>query len=75
MKENVSGKKVVYADAISGVIGGQHFHIHVMKDPNYTMRFMVTYGTLDRSGNEIKHHFNGDMVRFKYQDIVRNHYT
>ena len=45
MKENVSGKKVVYADAISGVIGGQHFHIHVMKDPNYTMMFMVTYGT------------------------------
>ena len=53
------GKEVGYADAISGVIDGQHFHITRMKEPDYTMILMTTYGTLEISGNDIKWRING----------------
>ena len=75
VKEQFSGKEVGYDDAISRVIYGQKFHMHGMKEPYYTMMLMTTYGTLNRTGNERKKHFNGETVRFKYPDIVQNHYT
>ena len=53
-KEHFYGKEVGYADEISGIIDDQNFHIHRMKDTDYTMMLMTTYGTLERSGSEIK---------------------
>ena len=52
MQGPFSGMEVGYADAISGVIDGQHFHTHGMKEPYYTMMFMTTYGTMERSDKE-----------------------
>ena len=64
-----------YDDAIYGVIGIQHFHINATKETYYTMTFMTTYGTLERSGNKRKRRVNVDTVWFRYLDIFWNHYT
>ena len=61
-KEKFSGKEVCCADAIYGVIDGQHFHFHGMKDPDYTSILMTTYVTLDRSVNDIKWRQWGDVA-------------
>ena len=47
-----AGKELGYADTTTGVIDGQHFHIYGMKDPNYTMTLITTYGTLEISVND-----------------------
>ena len=70
-----AGKEAGYVDAIYGVIDGQHFHIYGMKDPNYTMTLITTYGTLEISVNERKWYINGDIMRFKYPGIIWNYYT
>ena len=69
-----AGKELGYADTTTGVIDGQHFNIHGKKEPYYTMMLMTTYGTLESSGNERKWRSNGETVRSKYPEIVRNHY-
>ena len=66
MKYQFSGKEVGYSDTIFGVIGGQHFHIHGTKDPDYTMMLMPTYGNLERRDNDRKWRINGETVQFKY---------
>ena len=52
VKDRFYGEEVGYADTISGVIGGQHFHIHKMKDTYYTIMLMTTYVTLERCESE-----------------------
>ena len=64
-----------YYDALSGVIGGQHFHIHGMKDPDKTMVLMIIYGILERSENEKNRRAIVDMIQFNCPDIVINQYT
>ena len=75
MKEHFSGKAVGYDDAIYGLIDGEHFYIHGMKEPDFAMVLITIYCTLGRSGNEIKWCVNGEAVQFKYPEIVQNHYT
>ena len=70
-----AGKEVGYDDAIYELICGQHFHIHGMKYPDYTMMLVTTYGTSERVVNKRKHSINGEAVEINYQDIVQNHYT
>ena len=45
MKEHFVGKEVGYVGIIYGIIDGHHFHIHGMKEPDYTTMWMTTYGT------------------------------
>ena len=59
MKEHFAGEEVGYSDAISGVIYGQHFHIHGMKDPDYTTMLMTTYCAWERNGSGRKQHVTG----------------
>ena len=66
MKDHFSGKEVGYAYFTYEVIDCQNFHISGMKDPDYTMMLMKTYGTLERSDNERKRRVNGETVWFKY---------
>ena len=48
-------------DAIKGTLDGVPFHLFRMKEPDYTMQIMATYGTLAEMGDEKKRHvmFNG----------------
>ena len=47
-------KQVGDADAIHGDLDGIPFHIFAMKEPDYMMQIMSTYGTLERKGIEKK---------------------
>ncbi len=67
------------ADAIKGTLDGEDFYIVGLKEPDYILMFMSTYGTLDRQGIEQSRQFkdavNGDQtVQFKYPEIAKNHY-
>ena len=47
-------KKAGHCDALVGMMNGVPFHVHVMKEPNYVMMLMSTYGTLTRMGETKK---------------------
>ena len=71
-------KEVGAADTIKGTMDGVTFHIHGMKEPDYIMMLMTTYGTILRMGEMKKCHYkiNGvkKMTDFQYPEIVNNHY-
>ena len=48
-------KEIGESDAIKGDLDGVPFHLYGMKEPNYTMQIMSTYGTLAAMGNEKRH--------------------
>ena len=65
-------------DAIKGSYDGVPFHIHALKEPDYVMMLMSTYGTLAQLGEIKKQHFkvNGEKVNeFQYPMVVFNHYS
>ena len=53
------------------------FHIVSMKEPDYVMMIMTTYGTLGEFGKEKRHYMvNGvkHVTMFRYPEVVHNHY-
>ena len=53
------------------------FHIVGMKEPDYVMVIMTTYGTLAEFGDEKRHYMvNGvkHVTTFRYPEVVYNHY-
>ena len=71
-------KKVGFSNAKKGVLNGVPFHLYVMKEPDYTMLIMSTYGTNGTVGEEKKRHCNKDgekkITMFVYPEVVHNHY-
>ena len=67
------------ADAICGELDGMPFHIFAMKEPDYTMQVMSTYGTLERKGIEKKRHWmeggTKHVTTYCYPEVVHNHYA
>ena len=47
-------KKVGETDAIHGELDSIPFYLYGMKEPNYMMQIMVTYGTLEEKGQAKK---------------------
>ena len=47
-------KKVVETDAIHGELDSIPFYLYGMKEPDYMMLIMATYGTLEEKGQEKK---------------------
>jgi len=75
-------KEIGYTDALPGELDGVPFHLFCMKEPDYIMSIMSTYGTTSPkdSQKETRHHYKnmqGQIVTttFKYPDIVANHYA
>ena len=70
-KEKVIGK----TEAHVGTLDDVHFEVHEMKEPEYTMMMMTTYGTLEKKG-EIKKRVDdeGLLTSFRYPEIIHNHY-
>ena len=71
-------KDVRDVNAIKGTMDGVPFHIHVMKEPDYIMMLMSTYGTTLRMGVTKRWHYTVEgvkkVVEFQYPEIVHNHY-
>jgi hypothetical protein len=62
-------------DALRGVMNGKPFHIYAMKEPDYVMQLMSTYGTLERLGDDrIRELSDRSRIAFKYPEVVYNHY-
>jgi len=76
VKAHFENKPVGATDAWEGELDGRRFHVMCMKEPDYTMMLMSTYGTLKCIG-DIKHRelASGSVVEFRYPEVVSNHYS
>ena len=76
--QHFTDKPVGSCDALKGTMDGIPFYIHAMKEPDYVMVLMSTYGTLNRMGEKKKRHYKENGVKktteFKYPENVYNHY-
>jgi hypothetical protein len=75
-------KDVGHSDAWPGEIDGVRFHIFCMKEPDYVMSLMSTYGTTSpkvdqRETNRHYRNAHGHdvMKTFQYPEVVANHYS
>ena len=64
-------------NALEGTMDGVALHVTAMKEPDYVMQLMTTYGTLNRFGVDKTRIFGAEKRRqvFKYPEVVHNHYT
>ena len=71
-------KPIGAADAIKGELDGMPFYIFGMKESDYIMQIMSTYGTLAMMGEEKHCHVmvsgTKQVLTFKYPEVVHNHY-
>ena len=72
------GKEIGELDGLQGELDGIKFHLVEMKEPDYVMMFMTTYGTLGEVGDVKKRHYLEKGVKcvktFQYPEVVHNHY-
>ena len=61
-----------------GKLDAVQFHLHCMKELDYIMSLMSTYGTMERFGKEKNCSWKEDGItktaKFKYPEVVHNHY-
>jgi len=78
IKTHCSAFEVGHADALGGTLDGIDFDVFTMREPDYTMMLMSTYGTTTRLGDEkIRCWFQGDeklVKTFQYPEVVHNHF-
>jgi len=71
-------KEVGDVDVLPGMMQGHHFFLFAMKEPNYILSIMSTYGTTERTGDEhIRAYTVNGTTRRKsiiYPECVTNHY-
>ena len=70
-------KGISESDALQGMIDNVKFHVVAMKEPDYVMMFMTTFGILAPFGEEKRHYLvNGvkHVETFQYLEVVHNHY-
>ena len=76
--QHFAEKDIGDADMIKGTMEGIPFYIHAMKEPDYVMMLVLTYGMLLSMGETKKWHFTVDGVKkvakFKYPEIINNCY-
>lgn len=78
--EHFRTKEVGEVDVLPGKLDGVPFSIHCMKEPDYVMSIMTSYGTTEEiaEGTTQRDYKddNGEPVRkkFKYTEIIYNHF-
>lgn len=75
-------KDVGHSDAWPGEQDGVRFHLFCMKEPDYVMSLMSTYGTTSAKAEqpETKRHYKNAhgadvSTTFRYPEVVGNHYS
>ena len=79
IKAHFDGKDVGDCDSWKGMMEEVPFHVYAMKEPDYIMSLMSTYGTNLRTGKETSREWvdssgvkkNG---KFHYPEVVGNHF-
>ncbi len=78
IKRHFKGKEVGTAEAWGGMLEGSPFHLYCMKESDYVMTLMSTYGTLEANGNVSNRvYMEGQAKRQKtitYSEVINNHY-
>ena len=75
IKQHFENKELGLVDCWAGELDRVKFHIHAMKEPDYVMSLMSTYGTSQRMGDEQKQYTStAGVVTFKYPEVVANHF-
>jgi len=71
-------KDVGSVNALPGIQDGVSFHVFCMKEPDYVMSIMSTYGTLELAGGmHLREYENGGQKRqktFAYPEVIYNHF-
>ena len=78
-KAHFKNKNMGDADSWAGTLDNIPFHVYTMKEPDYVMSHMSTYGTnAHDNGNETRHDWKeGAMMKsvtFKYAEVIHNHF-
>jgi Transposase IS4 len=78
IKEHFGDKQVGDVDARRGTLNNTPFYVFAMKEPDYTMIMMSTYGTLNRVGEEkrrdVVQHGVRQRITFQYPEVISNHF-
>lgn len=79
VKSFFAEKDVGYADAQRGTLDNVNYYIYGMREPDYTMMMMTTYGTLNRSNGRTtsriwKQAGVPQRLTFNYPEVINNHY-
>ena len=79
VKEHFNDKEVGGANSWGGKLEDVPFHVFTMKEPDYVMSLISTYGTNVWDGyNEMRHEWKDNgMTRtksFRYPEVVHNHF-
>lgn len=73
-----ANKEVGAVDAWPGTLLNVPFHVVCMKEPNYVMSLMATYGTLETVGDEKRREWEEgaqkQQKRIKYPEVIHNHF-
>ncbi len=75
IKQHFNDKEVGDVDAIEGSLDEQTFHFYGMKEPDYIMLMMTTYGTCERFGKFTKRRLpHNQTTTFQYPEVIANHF-
>ena len=79
IKEHFKDKAVGEVDAWPGKIDDVPFYVFSMKEPDYVMNIMSTYGTCNETDSKTKRIYKNEnneevSVEFNYTEVFRNHY-
>ena len=73
-------KEIGDTDSLPGTMDGVPFHVFGLKEPDYVMKVMATYGTNERNENHRTRRIYKDKEKkqvstsFYYPEIMSNHY-
>ena len=76
IEERLKEKEVGAVDCLKGQIDSVPYNIFTMKEPDYNMKLMATYGTLtvEQGEKESVRHFGEKSMKFKYTKIFSYHF-
>ena len=74
IKSHFDGKDVGNCDSWKGQMDEVDFHVYAMKEPDYVMSIMSTYGTNQWTGKEMQHELVGGGEKISYPEVIGNHF-
>ena len=78
IKDHFNDKSVGDCDAWKGCMDEVDFHVYAMKEPDYVMSLMSTYGTNQRTGKTTRRDWvesgTKQQKSFQYPEVVGNHF-
>jgi Transposase IS4 len=76
MDERMEGRAIGDCDALHGTLDGVHYTVFLMKEQEYCMKLMSTYGgliVLEQQQDTFRS-IDGRTLQFKYKEPFANHY-